>query len=607
MIHGPTGVIARKSPNRFGAVRILALTHAMLFGAASFAGAQVDGRPDPKGIQPPAVTRDWPYWRGPGSFGVRTEALAATTWSPTKGIRWKVALPGLGHAAPVIVGDQVFIATADEKAQSQALIALHRETGALLWNTVFYRGRFLYKHQKNSHASATPACDGSRVFVPTVADNALWLTALNVNGDIAWQRRLGPFASEWGYASSPALYKDLVIVVGDNKGAKEAVDAAETSYLVGVKRDTGEIVWRVPRPLMASYGTPVVAHLAGRDQLLLSGAQRIVAYDPATGKELWFFSWGAFRSANSMVCGPDCVYASTTWPDNQIVCVRADGNGDVTESHLVWRHARVVTDIPSALFHDGRLYLTTDRGMAVCMDGATGKTVWQDRLGGPISSSPVLAGDVILSTDEQGTTHLFKTGMQFELVATNNLNDPVLASPALSGDRLFLRSRSHLYCVDGQTPGLPVTINIKPTPKVAPPIERPVSPTKQPAPKVVNAKPATVVSAKPATATADDGVPVWAWLVVGAFIAVAFLANCVLVGLLLKDRFLVAKETPPEPSNVIKAAAKKAPPPLLFACAACGKSLKVKADLGGKKVKCPHCGSIAPVPATKARKSQNTS
>ena len=196
----------------------------------------------------------------------------------------------------------------------------------------------------------------------------MWVTALNVNGEIAWQRRLGPFVSEWGYAKSPAPYKDLVIVVGDNKGSPKAKDAAETSYMVGVKRETGEIVWRVPRPLMPSYGTPVVAHLAGRDQLLLSGAEKIVAYDPATGKELWFCRWGAFRSANSIVVGPDCVYASTTWPDNQIICVRGRRRRR-DRFALVWKHARVVTDIPRA-YHDGRLYLTTDRGMAVCMDGA---------------------------------------------------------------------------------------------------------------------------------------------------------------------------------------------------------------------------------------------
>lgn len=399
--------------------------------------------------------------------------------------------------------------------------------------------------------------------------------------------------SEWGYASSPVLYKDLVIVVGDNKGSPAANDAAETSYLAAVQRKTGAIVWRVPRPLMASYGTPVVAHVAGRDQLLLSGAQRIGAYDPANGKELWFYRWGAFRSANSMVCGPDRVYASTTWPDNQIVCVRADGEGDVTDSHLVWKHARTVTDIPSALYHDGRLYLTTDRGMAVCMDGATGKTVWQRRLGASISASPILAGQVILSTDEQGTSHLFKTGPQFELLATNHLSDPVLASPALSGAHIFLRSKSFLYCLDGHTVGPPVTVKVQPSSTPSRPIERPVSSRQPQAPKVGSAKASKVGSAKVPIAEDNGDVPDWAWLVIGVLAVLTFLAYVALAALKIRDRLLVASETPSARTQDKGTAKPTSPPHIFFACFACGKNLKVREELAGKKVKCPKCGKIA--------------
>jgi len=404
---------------------------------------------------PPKGGSDWPGWRGPGGRGIRTEATAVTHWSQNKGVRWKVQVPGQGHASPIIVGDQVFVFTAKDNAGTLSLLSYQRQTGALQWEREIYRGGFMVKHNKNSHASATPVCDGVHVYVPHIADDALWLSAVHKSGRLAWQRRLGPFVSEWGYASSPVLYKDLVIVVGDNRGSANADDSASTSYLAAVRSANGQPVWRVPRPLMPSYGSPVVARLAGRDQLLLSGAERIVAYDPATGKELWFFRWSALRSANSMACGPDCVYATATWPDQQVVCLRADGNGDVTDSHLVWKQQRNVSDVPSPLYHDGRLYLTNDRGIAVCMDGASGKTLWQNRLGGPIAASPVLAGQTILTTDEQGTTHLLKAGPQFELFATNYLTDRVLASPALSGNHIFLRGRNSLYCLDGQTLGPP--------------------------------------------------------------------------------------------------------------------------------------------------------
>lgn len=531
---------------------------------------------------------NWPCWRGPNSVGIRAEPLNVMQWSPSKGIRWKVRVPGHGHASPILFDDRIFISTADEAKQNQSLIAYHCDTGAQLWNTVLYRGRFMFKHQKNSHASATPVCDGARVYVPTVADGALWLTAVNIDGRSVWQTRLGPFVSEWGYASSPALYKDLLIVVGDNKGTP---GVPESSYLVAVKRDSGKVVWRVPRPLIPSYGTPVVARLAGRDQLLLSGAERIVAYDPANGKEFWSCRWGAFRSANSMVCGPDCVYASTTWPDNQIVCIRADGEGDVTDSHLVWKHARSVTDIPSALFYDGRLYLTADRGMAVCMDGTTGKTIWQNRLGGPISSSPVLAGQTIFSTDELGATHLFKAGTQFESLAINNLNDAVFASPALCGDRIILRSKDFLYCLDGITPGAPVTVNIQPAPPL-PPLVRPGTSTS--APKVA------IANGPPARRTDQDDVPMWMWFAIGGLGFLTLLALFVLVIVILLPS-AAAKETAPAPASGKKSAMSTVLPVLRFICTACGKPLKIKEQLAGKKVKCPHCSNVVLVPASKNR------
>jgi outer membrane protein assembly factor BamB len=503
-------------------------------------------------------------------------ALAVTQWSEDKGILWKAAVPGQGHASPIVVGDQVFVSTADERTQTQALIAYHKKTGAHRWTTPFYRGRFPFKNPKNTHASATPVCDGTHVFIPSVADDAVWLTAIDLAGKVAWQRRLGPFASEWGYASSAALYRDLVIVVGDNKGSPDAAGAADASYLVGVERKTGATVWRVPRPLEASYGTPVVARLAGRDQLLISGSERVVAYDPTSGKEIWSFRWGASRSANSMVCGPDCVYASTTWRDHQLLCIRADGTGDVTDSHLVWKRSRPVTDIPSPLYHDGRLYLTTDQGMAVCLDGATGKPFWQERLGGPISASPILAGDTILSVDEDGQAHLFKAGRRFELLASNSLGDRVLASPALAGDHLFIRGSTYLYCLDGQTQGVPALVS-------APPIPGPSRPSEPP--------PQTKVppAQAPGPAPADDSVPGWFWLVamvLGILIILTLIAMAVL---LVGDR---RKNSSARPA-ARKAAQVSPATHFYFSCSGCAKDLKVERQNAGRKVKCPHCGHVA--------------
>src|SRR5262249_20873984 len=161
-------------------------------------------------------------------------------------------------------------------------------------------------------------------------------------------------------------------------------------------------------------------------QLLLSGAGRIVSYDPATGKENWFCRWSANRSANSMALGGNFVYASTSWPRAEMMCVRADGSGDVTGTHVVWQHGRSVNDIPSALYHEGGLYVVSARGIASCLDGAPGEAVWQQRLGPNFTASPVLIGNHLFATDEAGTTHVLEAGPQFKRLATNRLNDPVL-------------------------------------------------------------------------------------------------------------------------------------------------------------------------------------
>jgi outer membrane protein assembly factor BamB len=590
MTHAQTRIIGSIPPKRPNPAMASVLALAPLLCGTSLGGNPVESDGENKTSQSapavPSPDDDWPCWRGPGGGGVRGRALAVTQWSESRGILWKAAVPGQGHASPILFGDQVFVSTADEPAQTQALIAYHRRTGALLWNTPFYHGRFPYKHARNSHASATPACDGRHVFVPSVADNALWLTAISLSGKVAWQSRLGPFASEWGYASSPALYKNLVIVVGDNKGSPGAVDAPDTSYLLGVDRTTGRTVWRVPRPLTASYGTPVVARLAGRDQVLIGGAERIVAYDPGGGQEIWSFRWGAARSANSMVCGPDVVYASTTARENQILCIRADGTGDVTDTHLVWKQARGAADVPSPLYHDGRLYLTTDQGMAVCLDGATGKTLWQNRLGGPVSASPVLAGQAILSIGEDGKAHLFKAGRPFEVLANNSLNDRVLASPALAGDHLFLRGRTYLYCLDGRTQGLPVTVNAQPIPKPSRPVERRPEST---------ARPANV----PAPAEKDDDLPWWFWLGV-AILAVLTMMAWIAVAVRLVAERRIRNQLPPAGATGAKTPSGAPPALVYFPCSGCPKSLKVNRRLAGKKVKCPHCGNAVLVPAALA-------
>jgi outer membrane protein assembly factor BamB len=529
------------------------------------------------------VRDDWPGWRGRNGLGVRTNPLPLSKWDANSGVLWVAPVAGEGHSSPIVVADRVFLTSADQREQTLVLLAHDRKTGALLWKTMLARGGFMVKHHKNSHASATPVGDGKRIYVPYIANGTLQMAAVDVAGSIVWQRAIGPFVSEHGYASSPVLYKDLVIIAGDNQGSPSAADPASTSHLTALRTGDGETAWRVSRPLVPSYGTPVVAHLAGRDQLLLSGAERIVGHDPGTGKELWFYRWSALRTANSMACGPDCVFASAAWRENQIVCVRADGNGDVTDTHLVWKRKRPVTDVPSPLFHDGRLYLTTDRGIVTAMDAATGKEIWQNRLGDSISASPVLAGDVIFSTDESGATYLFKAGPQFELLATNALNDRTSASPALCGDHIFLRSARFLWCLDGKTVGNGLAQNG---------FARSGNPGNSGPEKLENRSFRTGSSPpgrKQVSSHSNAPASGRTWLVLAVVVGTGLLFALALVFVLSIVRLAVGEqEATPRKGQASTLDGKVAF--AVCACKGCGKKLKVRQAVAGKVIKCPHCG-----------------
>jgi outer membrane protein assembly factor BamB len=388
-----------------------------------------------------AAAGDWPWWRGPQHDGKSGDEDPPTEWSESKHIVWQAEVPGRGHASPIVVADRVLLASADERQQKQMLLGYDRKTGKELWRTIVHEGGFMRGHQKNSHASATPACDGKRVFAAFINFSALRVTATDLEGNILWQKDAGTFHSEHGYGSSPVLYKSLVIVCGDNAGS---------SFLAALDRETGAIVWRTARERPGrhgNYGTPVVCQLAGKPQLLLAGHGTLSSYDPATGERLWFCSGPAQVSASTVACSDTLVFASAGYPEKEIIAVRADGSGDVSQTHVAWRATKGVSYVPSPIYHDGRLYVINDSGIASCVDAASGESLWQERLGGNFSSSPVLAGGKLFVTSETGTTHVLEAAAKFKQLGQNELGDSGFASPAIVGGQIFLRSGSRLYCI----------------------------------------------------------------------------------------------------------------------------------------------------------------
>jgi outer membrane protein assembly factor BamB len=390
---------------------------------------------------PQVAPGDWPWWRGPTCDGKSPDAAPVSSWDAQTNIVWKTAVPGRGHSSPIVCGGRVFLTTADERAQKQYVLAFDRTTGKPLWTTLAHEGGLPPMNPKNSQASATSAYDGSRVYSAFVHKSGLHVTATDLDGKILWQTKAGDFASEHGYGCSPVLYGSLVIVNGDSlKG----------SFLAALDGVTGKVAWKTPRPSTGrhgSYCTPVVAELARRPQLLMTGMGEVSAYDPATGKRLWFCTGPAEVTGCTPAFGESLVFVTGGFPEKQLLAIRADGSGDVSASHIVWRTGKGVAYVPSPLYDAGRLFVITDNGIATCFEAATGRQLWQDRLQGAFTSSPVLAGDLLYVTNEKGKTFVLRAGPKFEVVATNDLGAGVMATPALCGGQVFLRTSDHLYCL----------------------------------------------------------------------------------------------------------------------------------------------------------------
>lgn len=384
---------------------------------------------------------DWPWWRGPGQSGVSGDSQIPTRWSSTENMLWKRELPGSGHASPIICGDKILLATADEQEQTQSVLAFDRETGTQLWSTDAHKSGLMKKHQKNSHASATLACDGEQAYAAFINDGGLHVTAIDLNGEILWQTDVGPFNSEHGYGSAPVLFESLVIVNGDNLSG---------SFVAAVHRGSGKIVWRTRREgsgRHGSYATPIVAELSGKPQLLLTGLGRTVSYDPRTGSEIWTVEGPAEVTGNTPAVSESLAFVSGGYPEKEIVAVRTDGEGDVSKSHVAWRVSRGATYVPSPLYHNGLLYVVSDNGIATCFEADSGDQVWQERLQGSFTASPVLVDDRIIITNEAGRTFVLRAGREFEVLAENDLGERTLASPAVSNGKIFLRTEQNLYCL----------------------------------------------------------------------------------------------------------------------------------------------------------------
>lgn len=382
---------------------------------------------------------DWPWWRGPSRDNkAQPDQAPPLHWSQTENVVWKSAVPGRGHGSPCLWGNRIFLATADDQAQVQYVLGYDRRSGKQLWQTEVYRGGFMHSHPKGSHASVTPACDGQRVFAAFMGQEAIGAAALDFDGRIVWQKKVAPFKSMHGYGPSPLVYKSLVIVPADNPGP---------NFLTALRRDTGAVVWRIRRTDYQSFASPNVGRIAGRDQLLVMGPHEVTSYDPQSGKRLWHCEGPTKEHAATAVFDDQTVYASAGYPDKRLCAIRADGSGDVSATHVLWKRPKDGSFVPTPLVHEGLLYVVNDRGLAMCLDARSGETVWSRKLDGDFSASPVLVGDKLFVPDEAGRMYILRAGRSFELLATNDLGDGGFATPVICGSRIYLRTLHWLYCL----------------------------------------------------------------------------------------------------------------------------------------------------------------
>lgn len=386
-------------------------------------------------LSAPILAEDWPEFRGPTGQGHSNERGLPVTWSENKNVKWKVAIPGRGWSSPAILGDRIWLTTATEDGKSLRAICVDRNTGAILQNVeVFHLKTLGPMSPKNSHASPTPVLEYDRVYLHFGAHGTACITQ---SGEVVWKTRLEYDNGQHGPGGSPVLYDDLLIV---------SCDGQDVQFVVALDKLTGKVRWKKSRVGYQAYTTPLVVRLPGGDQVISPGAYRAIAYEPRTGKEVWQVRYGdGFSNVPRPVYGNGLVFICTGFQEPSLLAVRVDGHGDVTKSHVAWTLKRGAPLTPSPLLVGDELYMVNDGGIATCVDAKSGTELWRARIEGNFSASPIYADGRIYFLSEEGLTVVLAPGKRFQVLATNQLDGETLASMAVSGGSIFIRSRTHLY------------------------------------------------------------------------------------------------------------------------------------------------------------------
>ena len=388
-----------------------------------------------------ASAENWPCWRGPRGDGTSLETNVPTSWSSTNNITWKTAIPGAGHSSPIVWNDLVILTTALPETEERLLLALRRADGSPAWRQTVLTAPLEPKHKENSYASATPATDGSRIYVTFLDREEVVAAAYDMDGKQLWLVRPGKFQSQWGFCHVPVLFEDRVIVACYSKGE---------NFIVALNRADGRTVWKTPceNPTQ-SYSAPLLRSLNGRSQLIVAGDKAVTSFDPRSGKPIWNVDGPSDDSVVTPVYNEKAglVVSCSSWPKQVLLGIRPDGEGNVSASKVAWRTTEGTPYVPSPIALGDWFFTSSFSAKAAhCYEAATGKVLWKEPMG-LAHASPVAATGLVYFLNDTGVMLVAKAGAKFELVARNELGEKTYASPALSEGQMFLRGFSHLYCI----------------------------------------------------------------------------------------------------------------------------------------------------------------
>lgn len=388
------------------------------------------------------IKRNWPRFRGPGGLGVSNYSNAPVSWDGEagQGILWKTRIPLPGKNSPVVWGDRVFLTGATEK--ERAVYCFDANSGEMLWsrpveNVPFSEPEPPEVSEDTGFAAPTLATDGQRVYAIFANGD---LICFDFDGNQIWARSLGPFKNVYGYASSLNMYQNLLIVLLDQGGAEDGI-----SEIIGIEGTSGKTIWETDRPVPNSWATPIIIDTGEREEIITCGNPWVIAYEPVSGKELWRAKCLGGDIAPSPVYGNGLVFVTNTY--EILAAIRPGGQGDVTETHIVWTAEDGLPDICSPFTNGELVFLLETYGFLTCYDAEDGAKVWEQDLDETFTASPSLAGNNLYFLTDDGIMIIVEAGREFKEVGRSKLGENSEACPAFLDGRIYIRGEENLYCI----------------------------------------------------------------------------------------------------------------------------------------------------------------